>query len=560
MADALVRIFDTTLRDGEQSPGVSLSLDEKLEIARQLARLGVDVIEAGFPITSPGDMAAVQAIAAAVREPVICALARTRRGDIEAAARALEGAAHARIHTFTSGSRVHLEHMLRMTEGQALEAAVDAVRHACRYTADVEFSAQDVARSDPDFLVRLYVAAVEAGATTINIPDTVGYTTPVEYAAIIALLRDAVRRVQPDVVLSVHTHDDLGLAVANALAGVEAGAAQIECAVNGIGERAGNCALEEVVMALITRQDRFHRRVNVRSEEIYRTSQLVSKLTGMVVQPNKAIVGANAFAHEAGIHQDGVLKEPTTYEIMRPHAVGVPETRLVLGKHSGRHALRERLTALGFTLDEAAFQRAFERFKELADRKRGIADADLAAIVQAEVVGVAPEVCKLRYFHVTAGSVTVPTATVRVARRLAGASPAPGDARVGMAAGMAAGMGETAEREEGVEELQESAAGDGPVDAVYRAIDRALGQEFVLQDYALRAVTGGQDALGEVTVRLADAAGRTANARGASTDVIEASARAYVAAVNKLLALQAAAAVGGSAALEAGAPWRATGV
>jgi 2-isopropylmalate synthase len=507
MVEPVVRIFDTTLRDGEQSPGVSLGLEEKLEIARQLERLGVDVIEAGFPVASPGEMAAVQAIAREVRTPVIAALARTRPGDIEAAARALEGARRARIHTFTSGSKVHLEHMLRLTEDEALAQAVQAVRLARQFTDDVEFSAQDVARADMAFLRRLYGAAVEAGATTINIPDTVGYSTPGEFARIVATLAEHVHRINPDVVVSVHTHDDLGLAVANALAGVEAGARQVECAINGIGERAGNCALEEVVMALVTRRDHYGCTVRVRTEELYRTSQLVSKLTGMVVQPNKAIVGANAFAHEAGIHQDGVLKERTTYEIIRPQDVGVPESRLVLGKHSGRHALRERLKQLGYELSDAEFERAFQRFKELADRKRGIADADLAAIVQAEVVAAAPEVCRLEYFHVTSGSNTVPTATVRVA--CAGGEP-----------------------------VQESATGDGPVDAVYRAIDRALGQEFRLLDYALRAVTGDKDAVGEVTVRLADAAGRTATAIGASTDVIEASARAYVAAVNKLLALQ----------------------
>jgi len=507
MAEPVVRIFDTTLRDGEQSPGVSLNLDEKLEIARQLQRLGVDIIEAGFPIASPGERAAVQAIAREIRGPVIAGLARTRRGDIDAAAAALQGAARSRIHVFTSGSRVHLQHMLRLTEEQALEQAVDAVRYALQFTADVEFSAQDVARSDPEFLLRLYGAAVAAGATTINIPDTVGYSTPAEFGAIVRFLREHAERANPDVIASVHTHDDLGMAVANALAGVEAGALQIECAVNGIGERAGNCSLEEVVMALVTRQDLFHRGVGVRTEEIYRTSQLVSKLTGMAVQPNKAVVGANAFAHEAGIHQDGVLKERTTYEIMRPQDVGVPETRLVLGKHSGRHALRERLVGLGYRLSDAEFERAFERFKELADRKHGIADADLAAIVQAEVVAAAPEVCKLDYFQVTSGNTTVPTATVRVT--CAGAEPA-----------------------------QESATGDGPVDAVYRAIDRAVGQEFRLLDYALRAVTGDKDALGEVTVRLADTSGHTATALGASTDVIEASARAYLAAVNKLLGLR----------------------
>jgi len=519
----MVRIFDTTLRDGEQSPGVSLNLHEKMEIARQLARLGVDIIEAGFPIASPGEMAAVQAIAAEVRGPVICGLARTRRGDIDAAAEALQGAQRFRIHTFTSGSRVHLQHMLRLTEDQALEMAVDAVGYARQFTDDVEFSAQDVARSDPAFLVRLYGAAVAAGASTINVPDTVGYSTPIEFAGIVRFLRDRAQAVNPDVIVSVHTHDDLGLAVANALAGVEAGALQIECAVNGIGERAGNCSLEEIVMALLTRRDHYGRAVGVRTEELYRTSRLVSKLSGMVVQPNKAVVGANAFAHEAGIHQDGVLKERTTYEIMRPEDVGVPETRLVLGKHSGRHALRERLVALGYRLGEAEFARAFERFKELADRKRGIADADLAAIVQAEIVAAAPEVYRLEYFQVTAGNTIVPTATVRVGRT----SPDPG-----VDAARAAGDGNG-----GHEVVQESATGDGPVDAVYRAIDRAVGREFRLGDYALRAVTGDKDALGEVTLRLADASGRTATAIGASTDVIEASARAYMAAVNKLLGM-----------------------
>lgn len=536
MADAVVRIFDTTLRDGEQSPGVSLNLEEKLEIARQLERLGVDIIEAGFPIASPGEMEAVAGIAREVRGPVIAGLARTRRGDIEAAMRALQGAARPRIHTFTSGSKVHLQHMLRLTEEQALEQAVDAVRYARQLVDDVEFSAQDVARSDPEFLVRMYCAAVEAGATTINIPDTVGYSTPAEFGRIVRSLREKAEAVNPAVIVSVHTHDDLGMAVANALAGVEAGARQIECAVNGIGERAGNCALEEVVMALQTRADHYRCSVGTRTEEIYRTSQLVSKLTGMAVQPNKAIVGSNAFAHEAGIHQDGVLKERTTYEIMRPQDVGVPESRLVLGKHSGRHALRERLEALGYRLSDAEFQRAFERFKELADRKRGIADADLAAIVQAEVVAAAPEVCRLEYFHVLSGNTTVPTATVRVRRRDAGAV-APGEARAEKVTG---GNGVGAQEVVPEDLSQESAAGDGPVDAVYRAIDRAVGQEFRLLDYALRAVTGDKDALGEVTVRLSDASGRTATALGASTDVIEASARAYMAAVNKLLGMQGA--------------------
>ena len=507
-----VKIFDTTLRDGEQSPGVTLGLEEKVEIARQLEQLGVDVIEAGFPIASPGEKAAVQAIARAVRGPVIAGLARTRAADIDAAWESLRGAESARIHTFTSGSKVHLEHMLHLTEDQAVELAVEAVRRAKGYVSDVEFSAQDVARSDPEFLVRLYGAAVAAGATTINIPDTVGYSTPTEFGDLIRYLRERLG-VGTEVTISVHTHEDLGMAVANALAGVEAGARQVECAVNGIGERAGNCALEEVVMALVTRGDHYRKSVGIRTQELYRTSVLVSKLTGMPVQPNKAIVGANAFAHEAGIHQDGVLKERTTYEIMRPQDVGVPESRLVLGKHSGRHALRERFEALGYHLDDAAFARTFERFKELADRKRGIADADLHALLHSEVVAVAPERYRLEYFQVTSGNTTVPTATVRLAV-------------------------------EGAEELQNSATGDGPVDAVYRAIDGAVGGEFALLDYALKAVTGGQDAVGEVTVRLGQGE-HTAVAHGVSTDVIEASLRAYLAAINKLAALSESPAMAG---------------
>ncbi len=497
-----VRIFDTTLRDGEQSPGVSLRLEEKLEIARQLQKLGVDIIEAGFPIASVGEIEAVQAIARTVRGPVIAALARTRVGDIDAAWDAVHAAESARIHTFTSGSPVHLRHMLRISEDENVEMAIAAVRRARTYVSDVEFSAQDVARADPEYLVRLYGAAIEAGATTINIPDTVGYSTPTEFAALIALLRGRLG-VGPDVTISVHTHDDLGLAVANALAGVEAGARQVECAINGIGERAGNCALEEVVMALVTRSDHYRMEVGIRTEELCRTSVLVSRLTGMPVQPNKAVVGANAFAHEAGIHQDGVLKERTTYEIMRPQDVGVPETRLVLGKHSGRHALRERFEAMGYQLADAEFLRAFERFKSLADRKKGITDADLEAIVHAEVVGAAPERYRLQYFQVTSGNNTIPTATVRI------------EVSTG-------------------EELQASETGDGPVDAVYRAIDRAVGEVHMLADYSLKAVTEGQDAAGQVTVRLQDGEGRSVVAHGVSTDVIEASARGYVAALNKL--------------------------
>ncbi|HHY93152.1 MAG TPA: 2-isopropylmalate synthase [Firmicutes bacterium] len=379
-----VIIFDTTLRDGEQSPGVSLTVPEKLEIAHQLARLKVDVIEAGFPITSPGDSAAVEAIAAEVQGPVICALARAVRPDIERAWAAIARAEKPRIHTFIATSPIHMQHKLRKSPSEVLRAAVAAVELARSFTPDVEFSAEDATRSDPDFLVDIFSAVIAAGATTINIPDTVGYTTPEEFYRLITYLRHKVAGADR-VVFSVHCHNDLGLAVANSLAAVAAGADQIECTVNGIGERAGNASLEEVVMALKTRSDQYGRTAGVFTPEISRTSVLVERLTGMPIQPNKAIVGANAFAHESGIHQDGVLKERTTYEIMRPEDVGLSSGRLVLGKHSGRHAFRERLVALGYNLSEPELDRAFTRFKEVADRKKEISEQDLEAIVQAEL-------------------------------------------------------------------------------------------------------------------------------------------------------------------------------
>jgi 2-isopropylmalate synthase len=497
-----VRIFDTTLRDGEQSPGVSLTEGEKLEIARQLARLGVDVIEAGFPVNSAAEAAAVQAIARGVRGPVICALARTHPEDVARAAEALQGAEAARIHTFTSASPIHLRHLLRKGEDEVIEAAVAAVRQAKRFTADVEFSGQDCGRAERSFLVRLYGAAIAAGATTINIPDTVGYATPEEFADLIRFVREHVPGADR-VAVSVHTHDDLGLAVANALAGVQAGADQVECAVNGIGERAGNCSLEEVVMALRTRADFYGCVTGIQTREIYPTSRLVAALTGMAVPGNKAVVGANAFAHESGIHQDGVLKERTTYEIMRPEDVGVPGSRLVLGKHSGRHALRRRLEELGYHLDEAAFRRAMQRLKEMAERKQEVGDRELEAIVRDELAGGGAEAFRLEHLQVMAGTHVVPTAAVRL--------QGPG----------------------GVS-LRGSADGDGPVDAAYRAIQQALGHSFTLVDYSLRAATAGGDAVGEATVRVRDAAGREALGRGASTDVIEASARAFVAAIGRL--------------------------
>jgi 2-isopropylmalate synthase len=496
-----VIIFDTTLRDGEQSPGVSLTVAEKLEIARQLARLRVDVIEAGFPITSPGDFAAVKAIAAEVKGPVICALARAARADIERAWEAVAEAEKPRIHTFIATSPIHMKYKLRKTPAEVLKAAVAAVELAKSFTPDVEFSAEDATRSDPEFLVEIFSAVIAAGATTINVPDTVGYTTPEEFFRLITFLREKVAGADK-VTFSVHCHNDLGLAVANSLAAVAAGADQVECTINGIGERAGNASLEEVVMALKTRADQYGRTSSVYTPEISRTSLLVERLTGMPVQPNKAVVGANAFAHESGIHQDGVLKERTTYEIMRPEDIGLASNRLVLGKHSGRHAFRERLAALGYNLSDEELERAFTRFKEVADRKKEITERDLEAIVQAELPVEAGELA-LESFQVTSGNQTVPMAQVSVIFR--------GERRT------------------------EAATGNGPVHAVYQALNRAVGISPELREYSLKAVTAGGDALGEATVRL-EWEGESYTGRGLAPDVVEASARAYAAALNKLLA------------------------
>lgn len=496
-----VYIFDTTLRDGEQSPGVSLNKKEKLEIARQLARLRVDVIEAGFPVASPGDFAAVQAIAEEVQGPVICGLARANFNDIDKAWDALKKAEHPRIHTFIATSDIHLKYKLRKTRDEVLKLAVDAVKHAKQYTADVEFSAEDASRSDFSFLCEVVEAVIEAGATVVNIPDTVGYMAPVEFGELIASIRQQVKNID-QVVLSVHCHNDLGLAVANSLAAVQAGANQVECAVNGLGERAGNAALEEIVMSLYTKRAFFQRETKIKYDELYRTSRIVSSLTGMNVQPNKAVVGKNAFLHESGIHQDGVLKERSTYEIMNPELIGVPQEKIVLGKHSGRHALRERLVELGYTLGDAELDRAFDRFKELADRKNEITDLDLEALVKNEI-RLATDLYQLCYLHISSGTTVVPTATVGLKRN--------GTIK------------------------EEAACGDGPVDAAYKAIDKILGAHKIsLVDYNLNSITGGKDALGEVVVRVTYGE-RIFIGRGVSTDVIEASVKAYLNAVNKVL-------------------------
>jgi len=494
-----VCIFDTTLRDGEQSPGASMNLGEKLLLARQLERMNVDIIEAGFPSSSPGDFESVKKIAQEVRGPQIAGLARTTPGDIDTAWEALKYARAPRLHVFIATSDIHLKHKLRKSREEVLEEAGRAVAHAKRFTPDVEFSAEDATRSDPDYLARVFEAAIDAGATTINIPDTVGYTTPTEFAKLIAYLRQKIKNIQKAVV-SVHCHNDLGMAVANSLAAVENGARQVECTVNGIGERAGNASLEEIVMALKTRRDFFHFDVGVITEQIYPTSRLLTSITGILVPPNKAIVGANAFAHEAGIHQDGVLKEKTTYEIMRPETVGITQSTLVLGKHSGRHAFRERIQSLGYTLSEAHLNQAFQRFKEVADKKKQVFDEDLEAIIADEILRI-PDFFKLINLNVVSGSVTVPTATVQI--------------------------------EIGGKLHQDAAFGDGPVDAAYKAIARITKTKSHLVKFSVNAITGGTDAQGEVMVILEEE-GIRVTGQGAHTDIIMAAAKAYINGLNKL--------------------------
>ncbi|HEX8857170.1 MAG TPA: 2-isopropylmalate synthase [Thermoleophilaceae bacterium] len=497
-----VRIFDTTLRDGEQSPGISLNRQEKVEIAQQLARLGVDVIEAGFPITSPGDFESVQAIAREVEGPVICALARTSSADIEAAGNAIKDAERGRIHTFIATSDIHIQHKLQTTREDVLGQARAAVAHARQYTDDVEFSPEDGSRSDIEFMAEVIQAAVEEGATTINVPDTVGYTMPHEYAAMFEELYRLVPELR-NAVVSVHCHNDLGLAVANSLAGLEAGCRQVECAINGIGERAGNASLEEIVMLMRTRESSLGLWTGINTQEIARTSRLVSRLTGYQVQPNKAIVGRNAFAHEAGIHQDGVLKERTTYEIMDATTIGLETNSIVLGKHSGRHALRKALEELGFQVEGAALNTAFKRFKELADKKKKVTALDLEAIVSDEMRE-SPTAYGLEWFDIEASSNRAPLA------------------RVGI-------------RMPGGDVVEGSFTGDGPVDAFFSAINAATGHEARLKEYHVSAVTGGRDALGEVTVLL-ELGGELASGQGVATDILEASGRAYLRALSNALA------------------------
>jgi|YNPBryBLVA2012_1023415.scaffolds.fasta_scaffold00009_7 2-isopropylmalate synthase len=506
-----VWVFDTTLRDGEQSPGASLTSEQKLEIALQLERLRVDVMEAGFPISSPDDRQAVNLVSRHVRDCGVAGLCRCRREDIDCAAEALRPARHPRIHVFIATSDLHMRHKLRMTREQVVEAAVEAVRYARRKVADVEFSCEDAARSDHDFLCRVVEAVIAAGARTVNIPDTVGYSVPGEFGALIRMLRERVPN-SAHAVFSVHCHNDLGLGVANSIDAVRNGARQVECTINGIGERAGNASLEEIVMILCTRPDVFRgmgTRINTR--ELYPTSRLVSSLTGIVVQPNKAVVGQNAFRHEAGIHQDGILKDRRTYEIMSAESVGVPSSELVLGKHSGRHALAKRLASLGYRIAAGHMDRVFAQFKQLCDKKKHVFDEDLVALVGEELGGT-KGMFSLRYFHTSSGSGVIPTATVEL---------------------------EISEKGK-LRCVRRASFGDGPIDAAYRAIDEIVAQTLRLReaprltDYALKAVSSGKDAQGEVVVKL-EHARCSFSGRGLSTDVVEASIKAYVAALNNFV-------------------------
>ncbi len=522
-----VRIFDTTLRDGEQSPGATLNIDEKLEIARQLARMGVDIIEAGFPIASPGDYEAVRRIAEEIGAldgapgagvPTIAGLARAAKVDIDRAWDAVRPARKPRIHTFLATSDIHLQHKLRITREECVRRVGEMVAYACSLCPDVEFSPEDAGRSDPEFLYEVLAVAIQAGAQTLNIPDTVGYTTPAEFGGLIAGIRQNVAGAK-GVVISAHCHDDLGLATANTLAAVQNGARQVEVTINGIGERAGNTSLEEVVMALHTRPNVYCVGTNIDTTQIARVSRLVSAYTGIPVQPNKAIVGANAFAHEAGIHQDGMLKNPLTYEIMRPETIGINESRLVLGKHSGRHAFQSKVIELGYDLKPDQLNQVFERFKDLCDKKKVVSDPDIEAIVNDEVYQ-PQELWRLNHVQISCGSGLRPTATVS----LRGPD------------GMT---------------REDAALGSGPVDAVYKAINRITQVPNVLTEFSIKAVTEGIDAVGEVTIRIEPTGpvghngnghdtptgprARTYSGHGADTDILVASAKAYVSALNKML-------------------------
>jgi 2-isopropylmalate synthase len=507
MAEEKIIIFDTTLRDGEQAPGASLSVSEKLEIAQQLAILGVDVIEAGFPVSSPAQFDAAAQVAEQVIGPTIAGLARANEKDIEAAGKAIAPAKKKRIHTFIATSPIHMKYKLKKNSTEVLKMAVEAVKYAKTFTDDVEFSPEDACRSEMSFLIEILTAAIEAGATTLNIPDTVGYILPYEYGRIIAQLKSDVPGIDK-CIISTHCHNDLGMAVANSLTGVRNGARQVECTVNGLGERAGNAALEEIVMAIQTRADFFGKAgpnaltTNINTKEIYRTSQMVSRLTGFVIQPNKAVVGANAFAHEAGVHVDGILKERTTYEIITPESIGLSSSRMVLGRHTGRHGFADRCKKLGYKLTKGELEQAYQRFLQVADKKKEVFDEDVVVIIDDEV-RVVEHTFELEYMRVLIETGTSPTAIVKIRSK------------------------------DGIKEAQ--AEGDGPVDAAYEAIREATGFSPTLESYSIRAVTSGKEALGEATVKIKTDS-RMFVGRGISTDIIEASAKAYIDAINRMVA------------------------
>lgn len=495
-----IKIFDTTLRDGEQSPGCSMNLQEKIEVAKQLERLKVDVIEAGFAIASPGDFAAIKAIAQIIKEPTVVSLARALKKDIDVAWEAIKYANTPRIHTFIATSDIHMQYKLKMSPEDVLNQAVEMVKYAKRYCNDIEFSAEDASRSNPEFLNKIFEAVIDAGATVINVPDTVGYTTPDEFYKLIKNIRENVPNIDK-AEISVHCHNDLGLAVSNTIAAAKAGATQLECTINGIGERAGNAALEEIVMNLQTRKDIYDMYSNVDTKQIYRASKLISSLTGVRVQPNKAIVGANAFAHESGIHQHGVLANKSTYEIMTPESIGLSQNKMVLGKHSGRHAFEDRLKSMGYALSKEELDKAFLQFKELADKKKTVSDSDIEALIEQRSINI-PEVYRLERFVINSGNTITSTASVQLI----------------------------------VNEqiIEDASTGDGSVDAAFKAIDKLVGTAFILEDYNIRSVTEGKDAQGEVIVKLRKE-DKTYNGRGLSTDVIEASVKAYINAINKML-------------------------
>ena len=493
-----IKIFDTTLRDGEQSPGCSMNLQEKIEVAHQLEKLRVDIIEAGFAIASPGDFLSVKTIAETIKDAGVASLSRALKKDIDRSYEALKNAAAPRIHTFIATSPIHMQYKLKMKPEDVLNQAVEMVKYAKTLCFDVEFSAEDASRSEPEFLYRVIEGVIKAGATCVNVPDTVGYAMPEEYFEFISGIKNNVAGIEK-IDLSVHCHNDLGLGVANSLAAIRAGATQVECTINGIGERAGNAALEEIVMILNTRHDLYPKRTHIDTKQIYNASRLVSSITGVPVQPNKAVVGANAFAHESGIHQHGVLANKETYEIMTPESIGLSENVIVLGKHSGKHAFADRLKMLGYMLDEARLQDSFEKFKELADRKKSVSDMDLRALVELDKYDI-PSAYELDTFVINSGNKMTATAVVKL-------------------------------RHED-ETVEEASTGDGPVDAVFNAIEKCAGMSFRLKEYVVRSVTGGKDAQGEVVVKL-EKDGKKSRGRGLSTDIVEASAKAYVDAINR---------------------------